>query len=444
MDPLEVKGYLDNATRHLIEAQSVCYECSLKIQTQTKELSQWQTQVNKINFIGDCIAKQCQFLYDNILHVGIEENLIGKQWDDDTMAQLTDQMRLWQERIDNQIKKLEDTPNLLASTGVTTEYEKKFSLADYISQDNVDLLRNKIQEIPSIEKHISNIRNQYNELNRKVKDKLIDSRLKDLQNLINNEFNLRNSDLITLLEIYPRYLIEAENDLGSILISLTTHFDRCQLLFTKYGLDIDNKSQEITHQASNDSKLSNSLSNTDYTELHKIVKKDNDELPSILATINEIIDDIESVLTKSGKLLDEKRKTNIIIKGKITKFLNSLTKYNEYLNIFEDISNLISNFKESCHKDIETIKELFEFYEQFQNSYRNLLKESQRRESVAMMMENILQECEKKLKSLEVDDLTQRQHFLEENGNYLPGNIWPDEIDDFTPLYSMNYSVKRF
>lgn len=444
MDPSEVKGYLDNATRHLIEAQSVCYECSLKIQTQTKDLSQWQTQVNKINFIGDCIAKQCQFLYDNILHVGIEENLITKQWGDDTMTQLTDEMRLWQGKIDNQIKTLKDTPNLLASTGITTEGEKKFSLADYISQDNVDLLKNKIQEIPSIEKHINNIRNQYNELNKKVKDKLINSRLKDLQTLIKNEFSMRSSDLITLVDIYPKDLIEAENDLGSILISLTTHFDRCKLLFRNTGLDKNNMSQEISYQTNNDSQLKNSLSKTDYIGLYKIVKKDNDELPSILATIYEIIDDIESVLTKSGRLLDQKRTMNITIKGKITKFLNALTKYNEYLTIFEDISTLISNFKESCQKDIETIKELYEFYEQFQDSYKNLLKESQRRESVAMMMENILQDCEKKLKSLGIDDLNQRQHFLEENGNYLPGNIWPDEIDDFTPLYSMNYSVKRF
>lgn len=444
MDPSEVKGYLDNATRHLIEAQSVCYECSLKIQTQTKDLSQWQTQVNKINFIGDCIAKQCQFLYDNILHVGIEENLITKQWGDDTMTQLTDEMRLWQGKIDNQIKTLKDTPNLLASTGITTEGEKKFSLADYISQDNVDLLKNKIQEIPSIEKHINNIRNQYNQLNKKVKDKLINSRLKDLQTLIKNEFSMRSSDLITLVDIYPKDLIEAENDLGSILISLTTHFDRCKLLFRNTGLDKNNMSQEISYQTNNDSQLKNSLSKTDYIGLYKIVKKDNDELPSILATIYEIIDDIESVLTKSGRLLDQKRTMNITIKGKITKFLNALTKYNEYLTIFEDISTLISNFKESCQKDIETIKELYEFYEQFQDSYKNLLKESQRRESVAMMMENILQDCEKKLKSLGIDDLNQRQHFLEENGNYLPGNIWPDEIDDFTPLYSMNYSVKRF
>ncbi|CAL9733696.1 autophagy-related protein 17 [Monosporozyma servazzii] len=444
MDPSEVKGYLDNATRHLIEAQSVCYECSLKIQTQTKDLSQWQAQVNKINFIGDCIAKQCQFLYDNILHVGIEENLIAKQWGDDTMTQLTDEMRLWQEKIDNQIKTLKDTPNLLASTGITTEGEKKFSLADYISQDNVDLLKNKIQEIPSIEKHINNIRNQYNELNKKVKDKLINNRLKDLQTLIKNEFSMRSSDLITLVEIYPKDLIEAENDLGSILISLTTHFDRCKLLVRNTGLDKNNMSQEISYQINNDSQLKNSLSKIDYIGLYKIVKKDNDELPSILATIYEIIDDIESVLTKSGRLLDQKRTMNITIKGKITKFLDALTKYNEYLTIFEDISTLISNFKESCQKDIETIKELYEFYEQFQDSYKNLLKESQRRESVAMMMENILQDCEKKLKSLGIDDLNQRQHFLEENGNYLPGNIWPDEIDDFTPLYSMNYSVKRF
>ncbi|CAL9729214.1 autophagy-related protein 17 [Monosporozyma unispora] len=444
MDPSDTKGYLDNATRHLVEAQSVCYECSLRIQVQTKNLSQWQTQVNKIKFIGDCTIKQCQFLYDNILHIGIEDNLIQKQWGDDIMSQLTDQMRLWQGRIDNQMKKLESTPNLLASTGLTTD-DKEYNLADYITQDNVYLLRDKIQEIPNIEKHINNIRIQYNELNKKVKDKLIDNRLRDLQTVIKTEFNMTNSDLITLLEIYPRELIEAENDLGSILISLTTHFDRCKLLCGKDGLNQSNsKSQANPIQTNSNSQMNTSISDTDYLELLKIVKKDNDELPSILTTIFEIIDDVEGVLAKSGKLLDQKKMTNNSIKGKITKLLNDLTKYNEYLNIFQDIANLISNFKKSCQHDIETIKELFEFYEQFQQSYKNLLKESKRRNNMALMMENILQECDKKLKTLEFDDLTQRQKFLEENGNFLPGNIWPNEIDDFTPLYSMNYSVRRF
>lgn len=443
MDLSELKGYLDNATRHLVDAQSVCYQCSIRIQQQIQVLSQWQDVVTRINFTCDCMVEQCQFLYRDILHVGIEQNLIQRQWGDDVLSGLRDQMRLWQGRIENQMRQLETTRNALAASSPSIEANKDggkdvaetYVLADYLTRDNMNLLRNKIEEVPNIEKHINNIRVQYNELNKKVKERLIDSRLKDLQKMVSNEFDIGNKDLKALLETYPRDLSVVEDDLGSILVSLTRHFDRCKMLYRKVETSIGDQA------AANDPAVDDTV---DYVELCKIVAKDNDELPSIVNTMYEIIEDVETVLFKSSKLLKEKKTSRDLVKNKMTKILNDLMKYNEYLIIFQDISQLISNFKESCQQDIITIQELFEFYEQFQKSYQNLLQEVDRRRIMATRMGQVLKNCEKQLKDLEFEDIAERHHFLEQNGNYLPGNIWPNEIDDFTPLYSMTYSIKRF
>lgn len=427
MNYSEAKGYLDNATRNFVEAQSLCYDCSLRIQEQTRELAPWPTIVNKITFITECLMKQGLFLYDNVLKYGIEEQLIKKDWSDDTMTHLTDQMRLWQGRIDNMIIQLQNTKNILVE-----EEGKDCCLADYITQENVHLLRDKIEEIPRIEKQIKSIRTQYEELSRKVKDKLLEVRLKDLQTLVKDTFSLSDPELITLLESYPNELFAAENDLGSILLSLTKHFDRCKMIVARTNKSHD-KNLEITSQ----------LSENDYLELCKIVKKDNEELSSVVNTIYEIIGDVDVVLEKCNKLLMKKELVRISIKTKINKLLTDLKKYDEYLSIFKDISQLISKFKQSCDNDMKTVQELFEFYLQFQTSYNNLLNEAQRRHQMSERVDSILKECERNLKTLEFEDLTKRQEFLEVNGNYLPGNIWPNEIDDFTPLYTLNYSVKK-
>lgn len=178
-------------------------------------------------------------------------------------------------------------------------------------------------------------------------------------------------------------------------------------------------------------------------ELYKIVEKDDEELPSILNTVKEVINDVNISLNKSRKFLTEKENIVHHVKSKINKILGDLKKYNEYLIVFQDIYNLINNFKKSCKQDMKIIHELFNFYEQFQKSYKNLLKEADRRRQVSLEIQSILRKCENKLKKLEIEDISNRKRFLEDNGNFLPGNIWPNEIDNFESLYTIEYSIKK-
>lgn len=431
MDSSNLKHYLNNAINYLVEAQSICYDCSLKINTQRKQLSGWQNKVRKIVFIQDCIIKQSEYLYENVLHGRIENSLLKGEWSEDSLNQLTEDMKFWQNKIEEKMKELKNTENVLVKPQNKND---AVTLADYVTGENITLLRDKIEEIPSIKKHINNIHIQYDELNSTIKNKLIDNRLKELKSLIRKELNpYSNKDLISMFTLYPKQLSDLEDDLGTILLSLTNHFDRCKMLFEN-GQKKENNS---------DSLADNKKESNNYMELYKIVEKDDEELPSILNTVKEVINDVNISLNKSRKFLTEKENIVHHVKSKINKILGDLKKYNEYLIVFQDIYNLINNFKRSCKQDMKIIHELFNFYEQFQKSYKNLLKEADRRRQVSLEIQSILRKCENKLKKLEIEDISNRKRFLEDNGNFLPGNIWPNEIDNFEPLYTIEYSIKK-
>lgn len=431
MDSSNLKHYLNNAINYLVEAQSICYDCSLKINTQRKQLSGWQNKVRKIVFIQDCIIKQSEYLYENVLHGRIENSLLKGEWSEDSLNQLTEDMKFWQNKIEEKMKELKNTENVLVKPQNKND---AVTLADYVTGENITLLRDKIEEIPSIKKHINNIHIQYDELNSTIKNKLIDNRLKELKSLIRKELNpYSNKDLISMFTLYPKQLSDLEDDLGTILLSLTNHFDRCKMLFEN-GQKKENNS---------DSLADNKKESNNYMELYKIVEKDDEELPSILNTVKEVINDVNISLNKSRKFLTEKENIVHHVKSKINKILGDLKKYNEYLIVFQDIYNLINNFKKSCKQDMKIIHELFNFYEQFQKSYKNLLKEADRRRQVSLEIQSILRKCENKLKKLEIEDISNRKRFLEDNGNFLPGNIWPNEIDNFESLYTIEYSIKK-
>lgn len=431
MDSSNLKHYLNNAINYLVEAQSICYDCSLKINTQRKQLSGWQNKVRKIVFIQDCIIKQSEYLYENVLHGRIENSLLKGEWSEDSLNQLTEDMKFWQNKIEEKMKELKNTENVLVKPQNKND---AVTLADYVTGENITLLRDKIEEIPSIKKHINNIHIQYDELNSTIKNKLIDNRLKELKSLIRKELNpYSNKDLISMFTLYPKQLSDLEDDLGTILLSLTNHFDRCKMLFEN-GQKKENNS---------DSLADNKKESNNYMELYKIVEKDDEELPSILNTVKEVINDVNISLNKSRKFLTEKENIVHHVKSKINKILGDLKKYNEYLIVFQDIYNLINNFKKSCKQDMKIIHELFNFYEQFQRSYKNLLKEADRRRQVSLEIQSILRKCENKLKKLEIEDISNRKRFLEDNGNFLPGNIWPNEIDNFESLYTIEYSIKK-
>lgn len=419
MEKPDLEIFESNARKTLVEAQVLCQEASMRMGGAKAELSQWQQEVSKLRFVINCLKNQGDFLYECVLKVGIGENLIKTEWTQVVLIDLIKTMKYWQDQISARVSQLNNIDNILVSEKKESNGKKEQSkLGDFIPKENVHILDERLKEIPIIRQQIENITSQYTNMTKKVSEQLIFTKIKSIESAFDDAFGPTCEDSIELNTTYPETMNTLEHELVEYLKSLTDHFDKCKILQSKQ------------------------VEGSNYQELLEVVTKDNGELSSILATLRETIKDVDELLLKFRGILERKVLEKGSMHNQIGKLINEFHKHQEYLMIFKDISDLISTFKETCLQEVQVTKELFDFYQNFKTSYYSLLKEVERRRSVAQEMSVIISECQAKLHTLHIRDQKSRQSFLAENANYLPETIWPGKIDDLTPLYSLDFTIK--
>lgn len=416
MSERDVDLFVSNARKTLVEAQVLCEEASMRIFAAKGELSHWQQDVSKLRFMINCLKNQGGFLYKNVLRIGIGENLIKTEWSQVMLIDLIKTMKYWQDQISSQVAQLNNINNVLVNGNDSNGEQSK--LGDFIPKENVHILDERLKEIPVIRQQVDNITSQYQNMTKKVGEQLVFTKVKSLETAFVENMGTESLETRALSMEYPEAMDKLEHELVEYINSLTDHFDKCKLLQSK------------------------SLDGSPYQELLMVVTKDNGELGSILATLRDTINDVDQVLQNFRNMMERKIIDKVNIHSQINKVINEFHKHQEYLIIFKDISDLISTFKETCMQEVQVTKELCDFYQNFKTSYHNLLKEVERRRSVAQEMTMVINECQQKLRALHAQDQREREIFLSENANYLPETIWPGKIDDLTPSYSLDYMIK--
>lgn len=406
MDKIE-----ERARVTLGKAQVLCGEVEVRIRELQESLARWQRTRGTLSFLVRGLARQLGFLEHCVLERGIGDNLIEEAWDQVVLRDLVTEMKLWYERINGRIERLEHIKNTLVPGDVR--------LSEYISKDQALALKHKLDEIPIIRPQVDNIKSQYNTMCKRVRTKLIERRLAEIESLFKSQFSDRCLDTIQLSEEYPNRLESMEYELVEFINSLTEHFDKCKLLQSG---DLDGT--------------------TEYDELLQVVTNDDSQLDEIIKHLMETIERVDHVINGVSTILESKARQKLVLHGKINELIQNCQKYNEYLSIFKGIAKSIDKFKDSCEQEIELTKELHKFYDGFEASYGDLLKEYQRRKTLAKKMLDIMQECHSKLETLHKEDIQERTKFLTENGNFLPETIWPGQIDDFSPIYKIDYHIK--
>ncbi|QEU60435.1 Atg17 [Kluyveromyces lactis] len=407
----EIDKLWNKARNQLVEAQVECEE-SLKILSKVRtEMDSSQKSRFKLKFILNCLVNQVEFFKNIMLDKCISTELIDNEWSKLVLVEIVNDVNYWQNEISTKMKILHST-----KYDLTDDHS---NLSDFICMDHVDILQQKIDEIPIIKQQVTNIRQHYKSIKDRIDNQLVAVKLKKLRTYFDSHFSRDSkNNLFKLLESdYVTELNEFENDLADFLRSITDHFDKCTIL----------KEQQIPLP--------------DLKELFQIVKKDDTQLENIRELVFETGLEVKAFSKKVNETISEIMDKVGGFHQLASKILTELGKCEEYLSIFQKIANLVSVYKESCIKKIEQVQQLCEFYDKFKLGYKNLLRERDRRKATALQMEKILKECQEKLQALSDADLDQRQQFLLENGDYLPENIWPGYIDDMESMYSFEYSI---
>lgn len=319
------------------------------------------------------------------------------------LAELEHSALMWQARLEKRVNRLSSIHNRLDSNEPV--------LATYVPAQNVNILRDRLEELPAIKRSVADIRSQYEVMSRQVREDLLGRQLSALKNMCQEAFD-SNADL-------PVQLSELEYDLIDIVHSLTSHYDQCLAL--------------------NDSKLDTQ----DREDLLNIVRADHDRLPEILEDLQTTMKDVHKAVNNCEILGNTCSEFRISIKKQANKLLLELHRQQEYLVILRDIATLITDYQSNCLEDIQIVQGLCDFYEGFEHSYYKLLEEVERRRKTTEAMEEAIKSCERKLQELDQEDRNARENFLSEHGDYLPKNILPTNLDDGTPLYKISYTLKK-
>ncbi|EHN01061.1 Atg17p [Saccharomyces cerevisiae x Saccharomyces kudriavzevii VIN7] len=280
MSEADVKKFVNNARKTLTDAQLLCSSANQRIVDIKRKLSSWQLSVSKLNFLIVGLREQGKFLYVTILKGGIGKKLIQKQWNQIVLVALVDEMKYWQYEITTKVARLDGIVNELNVTGKDDNDLPK--LGDYISRENINLLNEKLKEVPVIERQIENIRLQYENMVRKVNRDLIETKLADIIRTFQSNFGIDKSTETDVAEQFSRELTDLEKDLVEIMNSLTQHFDKTLLLQDK------------------------KVGNEERGDLFKVVQGDDQELYNITKTLHEIINDVDKTILNLNQFLQKK------------------------------------------------------------------------------------------------------------------------------------------
>jgi autophagy-related protein 17 len=169
------------------------------------------------------------------------------------------------------------------------------------------------------------------------------------------------------------------------------------------------------------------LSNSEYQEMVNVLFKDAAEAEDVVMEIQDRIGEMESVLE------------NVLAQRDALRSI-----YNATTDIYQHLSSLGStrmpgyiaqahNFTQVWHEENDRISggladlsDLNSLYDGFLDAYDGLIVEVARRKHVRHRVEKVLRDARHKLDQLYEEDVTARETFRVEKGDYLPSDIWPE------------------
>ncbi|KAL6946994.1 hypothetical protein ACO0QE_001851 [Hanseniaspora vineae] len=396
---------LQSATNSLIEAQKLCENANNQITKTRDQLVFYEKQSQNVHFQIDCIMEQHSFLQNSILKLKIGDQLINKEWKAVFFHELFQSLQKWQQQLQNKYKKLQATPYEIDET--------QDNLADFIDPESINAVQSKIDDFHITQEEIAKIEELYKKMIAKLQTKLAEKKIRRLLEKVAHKYS---NDIQDQCTSYEEDLHNLELDLSDFLNSITSHFDKCQMLADHYD-----------------------------EELYKVVSIDDSKISDILESLSDISREATEVCSSVTDFFSRQETIVSIetLKTSMKSIIDEFVKLETQLLVFESVREVIANYKENSQNDIEEIKNLCDHYDKYLASYYNLLKEITRRRKVGHEMELILKDAQHKLAKIDEQDMKRRKKFLQDNGDSLPQDIWQPEISSLEPLYKLTYEIKK-
>ncbi|CAL5868066.1 uncharacterized protein PFLUO_LOCUS2289 [Penicillium psychrofluorescens] len=360
--------------------------------------------------------------------------------------------------LDTADTRLKKTLDLLRETMVDSSFrpqdEDPKSLHDFVDERGVEELHTAMKE--SIDR-TNTARTELDTSNREFDDEL-DSIKKALQHYrtatklassrasasssTSASSSASDSGLLTLSSM-PGMLQALEThaqEMASLLESLVRHFDLC-VTAVKHTDGGGAAAQSITGDIpagagampnieeeihANLNAPLDPLTGSEYQEMVSVLMKDAVEAEDVVVEIQDRISEMEStfeqILSQRDALQSVSRAT-----AEVYRHLSTLasTRLPRYISQAHNFTRVWHEEYDRINNGLAELSDLHALYSGFLNAYDSLILEVARRKHIRHRVEKVLRETSHKLDQLYEEDVTAREAFRVDQGDFLPSDIWP-------------------
>ncbi|KAK6434503.1 Autophagy-related protein 17 [Oleoguttula sp. CCFEE 5521] len=219
-------------------------------------------------------------------------------------------------------------------------------------------------------------------------------------------------------------------DMAGSLQSLISHYDlsvsalkhtegggEAAKLALPAGVDIDDSLYA--------KKVPDPIDDAERAEMLRVLENDAVEVDDVAAEIKDRADDMESLFTQLSDRADAARRSQTQLVQAYKSLLTIKTSLPLYIEALDLFRTSWSSIQVSIIAKTEELVGFCGFYEQFQTSYKKLLREADRRKAAAEQMRTLASKARRDLDRLWRTDQKARDTFMEDVGVFLPGDLAP-------------------
>jgi autophagy-related protein 17 len=168
------------------------------------------------------------------------------------------------------------------------------------------------------------------------------------------------------------------------------------------------------------------LSDSEYLEMVNVLMKDAHEADDVVMEIQDRITEMESI----HEQVSAQRDALIAISNatlEVHQHLSTLasTRLPRYISQAHNFTGVWNEENDRINAGLGELSDLHSLYDGFLNAYDSLILEVNRRSQIRSRVEKVLRDTRNKLNHLYDEDVTAREAFRVEQGDFLPSDIWP-------------------
>ncbi|KAI9846418.1 MAG: autophagy protein 17 [Sclerophora amabilis] len=336
--------------------------------------------------------------------------------------------------LDTADARLQQSLNLLRSTMVqaslSPDNEQQKTLHDFVDEQGVDNLKARLRD------SIDQVQETQQDFATSIES--FEGDLHAIKTALDSDFGATplREDSDSPIPSRLRTLENNAKEMAGLLQSLVGHFDLCVTAIkqTEGGgaaaeaiTDLMPTGVDLT--ADDDGARSAPVGDAEKKEMLQVLEKDAGEVDDVVLEMRGQLTEMESHLDLVNGHINHLSKRH----SETTAVFHMLEKLGaslpEYLTRSRDFLAQWEGQKRKLLEQREELEGLKDFYDGFLAAYDNLIIEIDRRRDVETKMNAIVREATAKLERLYEHDSAEREGFRQDQGEYLPSDIWPGLTD---------------